>query len=113
MTENYNQEPSEQEELSLEEWIEKKQEEKDSLYNEINETALSLVKNPEKLRGYLDVQTRNNRYSVANCLTLLKHCPNATKLRTFEDWIADNSPNKMCIRDSGIVFSLCRFFIVA
>lgn len=95
MTENYNQEPMEEkEELSLEEWKEKKQAERDSLFNEIDETALSLVKNPEKLRGFLDVQMRNNRYSVANCLTLLKHCPNATKLRTFEDWIADNSPNK-------------------
>lgn len=81
-------------ELTLEEWKEMKQAEKNALYNEINETALSIVNNPEKFQTYLNIQSRNNRYSAKNCLILLKHCPNASKLRTFDDWIADNLPNK-------------------
>lgn len=97
MTENiaYNiEEKNQGQRLSLEEWQEMKRAERENLFNEINETSMSLTKDPEKLRTFLDVQSRNNRYSVANCLTLLKHCPEASKLRTFEDWQADNSPNK-------------------
>ena len=72
--------------LSTAEWIELKKAEKEALYNEINETATSVVQDANKFKGYLDVQSRNDRYSVANCMTLLKYCPNASKLREFEDW---------------------------
>lgn len=71
--------------LSTEEWIEKKKAEKSKLYGEIDETASSIVQDADKFRGYLDVQSRNDRYSVANCLTLLRYCPNASKLREFEE----------------------------
>ena len=72
--------------LSTEEWVEKRKAEKEALYAEISDTASSIVQDEDKFRGYLDVQSRNDRYSVANCLTLLKYCPNASKLREFDDW---------------------------
>lgn len=75
--------------LSTEEWVKKKKAEKDALYAEINDTASSIVQDADKFQGYLDVQSRNDRYSVANCLTLLKYCPSASKLREFDDWGKD------------------------
>ncbi len=80
--------------LSTEQWIEKRKAEKETLYNEINETASSIVQDADKFKGYLDVQSRNDRYSVANCLTLLKYCPNASKLREYDDWMADNAQGR-------------------
>jgi len=86
MTDNFKPKSSGQKpQLSTEEWIEKKKAEKSELYNEINETAAAIVQDADKFRGYLDVQSRNDRYSAANCLTLLKYCPTASKLREFED----------------------------
>lgn len=88
MTDNFKPKSSgyQKPQLSTEEWIEKRKAEKEALYTEINDTASSIVQDADKFKGYLDVQSRNDRYSVANCLTLLKHCPSASKLREFDDW---------------------------
>ena len=77
---------TQEEKFNLEEWAERKKAQKEALYSEINETAEEIVKDPDKFRQYLDIQSRNDRYSAANCLTLLKYCPEATRLREFDEW---------------------------
>lgn len=76
--------------LTPEEWGEKKRQEKDDLYHEIDDTTMSIMQDPEKFKGFLDTQSRVNRYSTANAMSIYKHCPNATKLREFDDWVSDN-----------------------
>lgn len=75
--------------LSPEEWAAKKKQEKDDLYHEIDDTATSIMQDADKFKGFLDTQSRVNRYSTANALSIYKHCPNATKLRDFDDWASD------------------------
>lgn len=114
--------------LTTEEWVEKKKAEKAALYQEINDTAVAVASDPEKFRAYLDTQSRNDLYSAANTLTLLKYCPNATRLREFDDWAAEGArikkgstsipildPNEFTKKDGtpGIDFNIKKMFDVS
>lgn len=76
--------------LSTEEWIEKKQAEKDAVYAMIDEAAAEVVSDPAKFQSYLDTQSRLDRYSAANALLVYKQCPDATQLKSFGDWGEEN-----------------------
>lgn len=75
--------------LSPEEWKEKKKAEKDAVYNLIDETANSIVQDADKFKGYLDTQARLDRYSAANALLIYAQYPQATQLKDFDDWAAE------------------------
>jgi len=72
--------------LSPEEWKAKKQAEKDTVYQLIDETATAIVQDGEKFRGFLDTQARLDRYSTANALLIYRQYPKATQLKDFGDW---------------------------
>lgn len=72
--------------LSPEEWKAKKQAEKDTVYQLIDETANAIVQDGEKFRGFLDTQARLDRYSTANALLIYRQYPKATQLKDFGDW---------------------------
>lgn len=76
--------------ISPEEWKEKKKAEKEAVYQLIDTTASSIVKDADKFRGYLDTQARLDRYSVANALLIYAQYPQATQLKDFNDWDKDN-----------------------
>lgn len=76
--------------LSTEEWIEKKQAEKDAVYTMIDETAAEVVSDPAKFQSFLDTQSRMDRYSAANALLVYKQRPDATQLKSFSDWGEEN-----------------------
>lgn len=81
--------------LSPEEWAQKKQEEKDAVYALIDETAKEVVSDPEKFKGFLDTQSKMDRYSAVNALLIYKQRPDATQLKSFGDWGKENvSVNK-------------------
>ncbi|MCM1296290.1 MAG: ArdC-like ssDNA-binding domain-containing protein [Muribaculaceae bacterium] len=82
--------PESQPRLSTEEWIEKKQAEKEAVYAMIDETAAEVVSAPEKFRDFLDTQSRMDRYSAANALLIYKQRPDSTQLKSFGDWGEDN-----------------------
>lgn len=72
--------------LSPEEYKEKKQAEKDAVYQMIDDTATSIVQDGDKFRAFLDTQARLDRYSAANALLIYNQYPQATQLKDFNDW---------------------------
>ena len=78
------------EQLSPQEWAEKKQLEKESVYQLIDSTAEEISENPDKLKAFLDVQARMDKYSSANALLIYSQLPEATRLKDFAGWGEDN-----------------------
>lgn len=67
-------------------WAQKKQEQRETVYAMIDETAESVAKDGAKFQSYLDVQGRFDRYSVSNALLILAQRPNATRIADFDTW---------------------------
>lgn len=72
--------------LSTDEWKEKKQAEKEAVYQMIDDTAVAIVGDGEKFKAFLDTQARLDRYSAANALLIYNQYPQATQLKDFNDW---------------------------
>lgn len=72
--------------LSPDEWKEKKQAEKEAVYQMIDDTAVAIVGDGEKFKAFLDTQARLDRYSAANALLIYNQYPQATQLKDFNDW---------------------------
>lgn len=66
-----------------------KREEKDHIFEMLSEETQKLLK-PEKLKDYADVQARFLRSSVSNALLIGRQKPEATWIRSFEDWKKDD-----------------------
>ena len=75
--------------LSPEEYKEKKKAEKEAVYKLLDDTAAEVVQSPEKFRGYLDVQSRMDRYTANNVLLMYKQFPLASQVKEFDDWVAE------------------------
>lgn len=75
--------------LSPDEWKAKKQAEKDTVYQMIDDTAVAVVGDGEKFKAFLDTQARLDRYSAANALLIYNQYPQATQLKDFDDWDKD------------------------
>lgn len=92
MTSNFSAKRSSQPykpQLSPEEYKEKKKAEKEAVYQMLDDTAAEVVQSPEKFRGYLDVQSRMDRYTANNTLLMYKQFPQASQVKEFDDWIAE------------------------
>lgn len=75
--------------LSTEQYIEKMKAEKAAVYKMLDDTATEVVQSPEKFKGYLDIQSRMNRYTANNVLLMYKQFPQASQVKEFNDWAAD------------------------
>ena len=69
-----------------EEWIEYKKKEKQEVYELIDTTAESLVKDGKMFKRYLDSQSKFEQYSVGNTLLITAQMPEATILRDYDGW---------------------------
>ena len=87
---NNRQQNTQREQLSPQEWAEKKQLEKEAVYQLIDSTAEEISENPDKLKAFLDVQARMDKYSSANALLIYSQLPEATRLKYFAGWGEDN-----------------------
>ena len=67
-------------------WIEKKQQERQEVYDLMDKTADEVKTDINKYKQYLDVQGRFDKYSVGNALVISASLPNATQLKEFDDW---------------------------
>lgn len=85
-----NRQNHQREQLSPQEWAEKKQLEKEAVYQMIDSTAEEISENSDKLKAFLDVQARMDRYSSANALLIYSQLPEATRLKNFTGWGEDN-----------------------
>jgi hypothetical protein len=75
-------------EFNKDEWIKKKNEERNEVYSLIDKTALEIMKDSNKFKDYLDIQSHFDKYSVANGLLIYAQMPNATQLREYSEWKA-------------------------
>ena len=85
-----NHQSEQREQLSPQEWAGKKQLEKEAVYQMIDSTAEEISENPDKLKAFLNLQARMDRYSSANALLIYSQLPEATRLKDFTGWGEDN-----------------------
>lgn len=67
-------------------WGEKKQAERQAVYDLADATAIEVAGDGGKFQAFLDVQARFDRYSVTNALLILTQMPGATKVKDFDGW---------------------------
>jgi hypothetical protein len=72
--------------LSNEEYAQKKQAEREALFETSDEAALKVASNGDAFKNYLDVQTRLGRYSAVNALLIMEAKPEASRLGDFDFW---------------------------
>ena len=68
---------------------EKKQTERQEVYELADATTLEVSEDGEKFKAFLDVKSRLIHYSATNALLVLAQKPLATQLRDFESWKAE------------------------
>lgn len=83
-----NEQPAPQSNQSFdkEAWKQQKQEQREMVYSLIDDTAQTVAKDGTAFQKYLDVQSRFDRYSVANALLILAQKPDATRIADFDTW---------------------------
>ena len=84
--ENEQPAPQSEQPFDKEAWAQKKQEQREAVYTMIDDTAGAVSQDGAKFQGYLDVQSRFDRYSVSNALLILAQKPNATRIADFDTW---------------------------
>lgn len=67
-------------------WKEKKQQERQEVYDLMDKMADEIKSDVNKYKEYLNVQGRFDKYSVGNALVITASNPNATQLKEFDDW---------------------------
>ena len=67
-------------------WKQQKQEQREMVYSLIDDTAQTVAQGDAAFQKYLDVQSRFDRYSVANALLILAQKPDATHIADFDTW---------------------------
>lgn len=67
-------------------WVEQKKTERENAFKMVEETATQIARDGKALIGYLDVQSRFDRYSVSNALLIFTQRPEATRLGDFNLW---------------------------
>lgn len=72
--------------FDVEEWAAGKKAEREQAYSLIAAMAKSVSTYGDKLKSYLDVQSRFNKYSVGNALLIATQLPGATKLADYKSW---------------------------
>lgn len=61
-------------------------EKKMQCYSMIDDACVDVVSNGDRLRAFLDVQSRCEKYSLSNNLLIFTQKPEATKLKDFKGW---------------------------
>ena len=83
-----NEQPAPRNDLPFdkEAWKQQKQEQREMVYAMIDDTAQTVARDGAAFQKYLDVQSRFDRYSVANALLILAQKPDATRIADFDTW---------------------------
>jgi len=67
-------------------WKQQKQEQREMVYSMIDDMAQTVARDGAAFQKYLDVQSRFERYSVANAFLILAQKPEATRIADFDTW---------------------------
>jgi hypothetical protein len=84
--ENEQPAPQNDQPFDKEAWKQQKQEQREMVYSLIDDTAETVARDGAAFQKYLDVQSRFDRYSVANALLILAQKPEATRIADFDTW---------------------------
>ena len=76
-------------EMDPEEYSEFKRQEKDEVFEMLSDATQKLVSG-SYLRSYADMQAKLLNHSVSNVLLIMEQMPEATWVRTHDDWNKDN-----------------------
>lgn len=68
------------------EWIEKKREQREALYKTAEKQTKAVFDHPDALNAHLKLQAQFGKMSVTNTLLVGAQMPEATQLRSFDDW---------------------------
>ena len=68
------------------EWIQQKKAEREKAFELIDQAAEVMVMDGDRLKTYLDLQSRFPRFSVGNILLLSIQKPDATRIADFKSW---------------------------
>lgn len=83
----FEQQPEQTEQpFDREAWAQQKREQRQELYNLIEEMSEKTFTDPSALSDYLNMQARLGKASVANTLLMIAQKPNATFISGFDDW---------------------------
>ena len=74
--------------MSADEYSELKKQEKAAVFELLSEATQKLI-SPEGLRAYADKQAQLFKHSVSNVLLIMEQAPEATWVRSYDDWKAD------------------------
>lgn len=80
-------------------WKQQKQDQREMVYAMIDDTAQTVARDGAAFRKYLDVQSRFDRYSVANALLILAQKPDATRIADFDTWKEQGA--YICKKETG------------
>lgn len=75
--------------MNPEEYRQMKQQEREEVFDLLSQSTQTLLK-PEELKQYLDLQSRFLQFSASNVLLIKAQNPEASWLRTFDEWKQDN-----------------------
>lgn len=67
-------------------WGERKQAQRQAVFELADSTAMDVVKDGSKFQAYLDLQSRFHRYTSTNALLILAQMPNATRIKDYDGW---------------------------
>ena len=79
-------EESEERPYDKDAWVEKKQAERQEVYELADKTTMEVGADGDKYKSFLDVKSRLIHYSATNALLVLAQRPLATQLRDFNSW---------------------------
>lgn len=67
-------------------WVEQQNNDRNEIYGIMDKMALEIVEDSNKFKEYLKIQSRFAKYSVGNCLVLLKTAPNSIQIKDYNSW---------------------------
>ena len=83
----FEQQPEQTEQpFDREAWAEQKREQRQELYDLIDEMSEKTLADPSALSDYLNMQARLGKTSVANTLLVVAQKPDATFIANYDDW---------------------------
>lgn len=83
----FEQQPEQTEQLfDREVWVQQKREQRQELYDLIEEMSEKTLTDPSALSDYLNMQARLGKTSVANTLLVVAQKPDATFIANYDDW---------------------------
>ena len=77
---------SNEKELDFETWAKQKREQRDALYAKVDEMSDKVFSDAGVLASYLAIQAKLGKTSVPNALLVTAQRPDASYLRTFDEW---------------------------